>query len=403
MSELYQLPAGWEWRKLGSGVVHIVGGGTPSKANKEFYENGTIKWATVRDMNTDLIVDTELKITYEAIKESSTSIIPVDAVIIATRVGLGKVCYLQTETAINQDLKGLIPNNELLIKEYLYYFFKSISNYIIENGSGSTVKGVKLEFINSLNIPLPPVTEQKRIVQKLDALFERIDKAIVLLQKNIDAADNFMNSVLNDVFSDLEQNYGTQPILDGINIGARAGYKPRLIDGKVPFIGMSDIDDKSGINTRYILEDYEKVSKGKVKFEKNAVLVGKITPCAQNNKTTIVPAEIDGGFATTEVYALHSKENMYPFYLNYFMRSKKVNDYLVSTMVGATGRQRVPSESIRALKISIPTIAIQKKAVLYFDSISAQIEQIKSAQQQKMQNLLDLKSSILDQAFHGKL
>lgn len=160
MSELYQLPDGWEWGKLG-GIVNIVGGGTPSKANKKFYENGTIKWATVRDMNTDLIVDTELKITNEAIKESSTSIIPVDAIIIATRVGLGKVCYLQTETAINQDLKGLIPNKVLLIKEYLYYFFKSISSYIIENGSGSTVKGVKLEFINNLNIPLPAIPEQK--------------------------------------------------------------------------------------------------------------------------------------------------------------------------------------------------------------------------------------------------
>ncbi|RTL01876.1 MAG: type I restriction endonuclease subunit S [Proteobacteria bacterium] len=381
MSELYQLPDGWEWVEW-DGIVDIKNGKhykdviNPDGKYPIYGSGGVINFADEYLCNEDSVI----------IGRKGTINNPIFV----------KEKFWNIDTAF-----GLEANRNLLVPMFLYYFTQNFN--FLDLNTATTMPSLTKSNLQKIKMPLPPLTEQKRIVQKLNALFERIDKAIVLLQKNIDAADSFMNSVLNDVFSNLEQNYGTQNILDGVNIGSRVGYKPTLIDGKVPFIGMSDIDEKSGINTKYVLEDYEKVSKGKVKFERNAVLVGKITPCTQNNKTTIVPTEIDGGFATTEVYALHSKENMYPFYLNYFMRSKNVNDYLVSTMVGATGRQRVPSESIRALKISIPTIDIQKRAVLYFDNISAQIEQVKSAQQQKMQNFLDLKSSILDQAFHGKL
>ena len=132
-------------------------------------------------------------------------------------------------------------------------------------------------------------------------------------------------------------------------------------------------------------------------------MVGKITPCTQNNKTTIVPSDIDGGFATTEVYALHSMDNMNPFYLNYFMRSKEINEYLVSTMVGATGRQRVPSDTIKGLEISIPPLQIQQKVVKYLDEISQKIEKVKSVQKEKMDSLKALKASILDKAFRGEL
>ena len=101
-------------------VCKIIGGGTPSKKNKKFYE-GEIPWASVRDMSQDNLSSTEFCITEEAVKSSSTNVIPEGNIIIATRVGLGKVCILSQNTAINQDLKGIIPINEnKLDKIYLF-------------------------------------------------------------------------------------------------------------------------------------------------------------------------------------------------------------------------------------------------------------------------------------------
>ena len=139
----------WVNKKL-SEVCHFVGGGTPPKANQNYYQ-GAIPWATVRDMSSFYLKNTEFKINEEAIKKSATNIIPKGSIIIATRVGLGKVCLLKQDTAINQDLKGVIPNEELN-NIYLGYWFKEMADEIIANGEGATVKGVTLKFIHNLKI-----------------------------------------------------------------------------------------------------------------------------------------------------------------------------------------------------------------------------------------------------------
>ena len=245
MSELYALPEGWKWKKLGD-IVKIIGGGTPSKKVPEYWNNGTIKWATVGDMNVDMIVDTELSITEKGLKESSSNIVPKEAIVIATRVGLGKVCYLETDTAINQDLKGLLPVNKELNIRFLYNFFKYIEKDIVNNGTGATVKGVKLDFVKSIRVPLPPLQEQKRIVAKLDSLFAKIDQAIALHQQNIDEADALMGSVLDEVFGELEGKYGLRKIntLFKIKSGDFLPKKKMNINGTINVYGGNGINGR---------------------------------------------------------------------------------------------------------------------------------------------------------------
>jgi type I restriction enzyme S subunit len=122
--------------------------------------------------------------------------------VIATRVGLGKVCFVECDTAINQDLRGIIPikNKELLVR-FLFWWFKSVAHLIEQEGTGATVQGVKLPFIKSLPIPLPPLPEQKRIVAILDKAFEGISAAVANAEKNLANARELFESYLNSVFT----------------------------------------------------------------------------------------------------------------------------------------------------------------------------------------------------------
>ena len=123
-----------------------------------------------------------------------------------------------------------------LLKYYLDY-------ELVEN-TGSSIPQLTVPTVKELFFPLPPLEEQKRIVAKLDILFAKIDKAIALHQKNIDEANVFMASVLNDVFVELEEKYGLIKINDVV---VKTKNKNPLNEKDTPFtyIDISSIDNKS--------------------------------------------------------------------------------------------------------------------------------------------------------------
>jgi len=131
--------------------------------------------STVRDMNVDIIEDTEVKISDFGLQNSSSKVVPKGNIIIATRVGVGKVCRNKYDTAINQDLRGICPTRETDV-QYLFYYIKSLSSYLQSISTGATVKGIRAEQVEEVTVPLPSIQEQRRIADKLDSLFERIDQ-----------------------------------------------------------------------------------------------------------------------------------------------------------------------------------------------------------------------------------
>ena len=173
----FDVPEGWSWCRLGE-ICNFIGGGTPDKTNQNYW-NGNIHWASVKDIKGDNLFSTEDKITELGLKESSANLAKIDDIILITRISPGKAIITKIETAINQDLKIVIPKIELE-KYFLLYFFQTNESDFIENSSGTTVKGIKLEYLLSKFIPLPPLSEQKLIVEEIEKIFAQID----LLEQN---------------------------------------------------------------------------------------------------------------------------------------------------------------------------------------------------------------------------
>jgi type I restriction enzyme S subunit len=191
----------WPLLKLGE-LVTIKGGGTPSK-NIDEYWNGDIPWASVKDFKGNIISRTVDSITDLGVKKSATNIIPAGTIITATRMALGKFAINSVDMAINQDLKALFINDTSKIeRDYLIRFLESQAQYIDSEGKGATVKGVTLDFLKSIHIPLPPLNEQKRIA----AILDKADAIRRKRQQAIQLADDFLRSVFLDMFGDPVSN-----------------------------------------------------------------------------------------------------------------------------------------------------------------------------------------------------
>ena len=172
-TEIGEIPEEWDVKTIGELAEKIIGGGTPPREIQDYYK-GKIPWATVKDITYHILDTTEEYISDKAVENSSTNVIPAGNVIIATRIGLGKVFMNTVDMAINQDLKGIIPKKELIEAEYLLWYLLSKAKKIESMGTGTTVKGIRLEQLKGIFIPIPQKNEQKKIVSILNKLEGKI-------------------------------------------------------------------------------------------------------------------------------------------------------------------------------------------------------------------------------------
>ena len=159
-----------KWRMLGD-VCKVVSGGTPSKKDSDYWENGTIKWLGSTVCKSQKCVDEITDyITEKGLNESSAKLMKPDTTLIAL-VGatIGKVAYLPFEAAINQNIAGIYPKNvENLNPSYVYYACTTLYPQFLKLTQSSKLAMATLSFVRSLQVPIPPIEVQNKIVNVLD-------------------------------------------------------------------------------------------------------------------------------------------------------------------------------------------------------------------------------------------
>ncbi|QHQ17297.1 restriction endonuclease subunit S [Pectobacterium parmentieri] len=190
---LGEVPEHWRLKQIRH-LCTFLGGGTPSKSNPDFWA-GNIPWVSPKDMKFDYIFDAEDHISESAVKQSSTKIIPVNSVLIVVRGMILShsvpVAINTNRVTINQDMKALIPNFEIS-PEYLHLVLKGFKKSLLDltDNSAHGTKCLKTESFERMQIPLPPLHEQnkiifdmKELISKIDSLLNRQYEATALLQE----------------------------------------------------------------------------------------------------------------------------------------------------------------------------------------------------------------------------
>ena len=400
----------WQTKKLGD-LCWVVGGGTPSKGKTAYY-NGNIPWATVRDMRSEVITETECKITKEAVKNSSTNIVLKGNVVIATRVGLGRICLLGQDTAINQDLRGIVPiNPKVLSVRFLFWWFKSIADLIVAEGTGATVQGVKLPFVKSLQVPFLPLLEQKRIVGILDKAFSGIATAKANAEKNLQNARALFESHLQSVFIQSGKGWVKRPLRELCDIKHGFAFVSEDFSSDVPVGNPLVITPGNFTEDGELLfhEKNTKRFKGKLsddfRFDAGDLVV-VMTDLSSKMKILGKPAFVE----TNNV--LHNQRIGRVIFLNeclekrllyYFMMTegflKSIKSSATGTMVKHTAPKRILS-----IAIQFPESRGEQQAIIRkLDELRKKTKHLKSVFRQKFAALEELKKSLLQQAFTGKI
>lgn len=385
---------GWTCKKLGE-VCDIIGGGTPDKKNADFYK-GNIPWATVRDMNCDILSTTDFCISEEGLHNSASHVIKKDNIIIATRVGLGKVCKLAQDTAINQDLKGIVPKQGNINNNFLFYYFKDKAKFIEANGIGATVKGVKLIFIEELLLSIPPLAEQQRIVSRLDAAFAHIDELKTNAEKQLGEARALFQKALDKA---LCNGHWKKTTLNEICIQITDGTHrtPKYTTSGIPFLSVKNVT--SGIidmiNTKFISKEEHNEFIKRCNPEYGDILYTKV---GTTGVAKVIDVKQEFSIFVSLALLKINESSVFNRFLEYVLNSPYVYKQSQKLTSGAANRNFLLND-IKKVELFIPPLSEQQRIVSRLDSLSAHVRELEEVTQKTISECDALKQAILRQVF----
>lgn len=410
-SFFYKIPDNWCWTKLGK-ITSIIGGGTPSSKINEYYDNGDIAWITPSDLsnyNNMYISKGKKMITKLGLMKSSAKLLPKGTVCLSSRAPIGYVVIAKNELSTNQGFKSFLPS-KVFKSEYLYWYLKSIKHILEAKASGTTFLELSAKKAGEVEIPLPPISEQQRIVNRIESLFTKLDRAKELIENTLAQFEQNKMAILHKAFTgeltakwrkenNIDLSSWECTILKNI-IDVRDGThdSPIYVSSGYPLITSKNLkNNKVNFNNiKYITkEDYDNINK-RSKVEINDVLFSMIGTIGN---PVIIKEEPLFAIKNVALFKSSNYINM-EFFRNY-LETKYVLDKMKKEAKGTT-QKFVSLNYLRNFPIKLPTIEEQQEIVNILDKLLAKYNKIKNLEQQ-LEKIELLKKAILAKAFRGEL
>ncbi|MDD4928067.1 MAG: restriction endonuclease subunit S [Gallionella sp.] len=380
-------------RKLGE-VCQILTGGTPSRTKLEYFGGG-ISWVKITDMLQGTVLLTDESLTEAGIKNSSAKLMPLGTVLISIFATIGRTAVLGIEAATNQAIAGVVPkDNAQLDSQYLKYFLDSQHGELNRLARGVAQPNINQRILKDLDVPLPSLVEQRRIVD----ILSRADGIVKLRREAEKKAAELIPALFLDMFGDPATNPKGWPVrllqdlVSFMSGGTPSKSREDFWQGDLPWVSPKDMKQV------YIVNAIDHVSR-KVLAETNIKLVpigsllivvrGMIlvhtVPVAQSLVEHTINQDMKALFPVSEIT------------VGYLLWLMKVSQQqllgLVST--AAHGTKKLDTERLKDFRIPLPPLHIQ----IAFNEKVALIESIQSQQAAATATAQATFDALLSQAF----
>ena len=325
-------------------------------------------------------------------------------ILLSWSASLGVYIWNRGKAVLNQHIFKVVPN-ETVNKYYLFWALHNSVETLSKVTHGSTMKHFQKGELERTKIALPSLSEQQKIAEILstaDETIQKVNEEITLTEK---LKKGLMQTLLTKgightkfkmtEIGEIPEEWPLRPFSEVLQIRKR---KNEGKSEKIYTIPMELIPQ----NETYC--GYRSLNKSEVVpptyCECGDILLPKITPSVENGKQGIVPTMPSGNaFATSEVYALFTNGSLTNIYTFYLLKLSLFRKPLIDSMVGTTGRQRVPKDSLFNLSFPVPPIPEQQKISEILTTIDHKLELLRS----KKTHLEELKKGMMEDLLTGRV
>jgi len=401
-----QTKKGWKIKALKE-IGKIVSGGTPSTTETSYF-NGDIAWITPADLtgyNHKFISRGSRNITDEGLKKSSAKVLPKGSVLFSSRAPIGYVAIAANEIATNQGFKNLIPN-EGISSEYVYYYLKSAKQLAEKSASGTTFKEISGTAFGELPIPIPELSEQNRIVEKIEELFSELDYAITTLKTTQQQLQTYRQSVLKYLISDTN----LKPI-ESIIETLDQGWSPKCENESSVSNDEWAVIKTTAVQSGKFLEEENKILPKNLKprtqheLETGDILITRAGPRVRVGICCMVRHVRPKLINCDKVYRMRVKQNIImPEYFELVMNSPKFLDEIgqIKTGISDSG-VNLTQKGFVQINIPVPSIVKQKQIISEIETRLSESDYLLQTINEQLVKAERLRQSILQRAFSGEL
>ena len=379
-------------RKLGE-ICRIISGSTPKTGIPEYWD-GNLKWITPAELDDEsrAISDTKRTITELGAIKTGLTPLPAGTVLLSSRAPIGKVAITGCEMYCNQGFKNLICSDSINNK-YLYWFLKGKTQYLNSLGRGATFKEISKKIVADIEINLPDIEEQEKIVNRI----EKIDSRLFMLRTEISRLDELIKARFVEMFGDpLNKSNANKYFVECVDFNPQKSEIKDLMNKTASFVPMEcvGVDGSFTIKEDGLVKDYYK---GYTYFQDGDVLLAKITPCFENGKVAIAENCTNRiGFGTTEFHVSRPIEGVSnSYWIKYLLKNDKVHALAKVNMTGTAGQKRIQTPFFERLKIYLPSIELQNQ----FATFVHQVDKSKVVVQKALDEAQVLFDSLMQKYF----
>ena len=384
--------------------VCLVERGSSPRPIKKYITNDKngVNWIKIGDTKgiDKYIYSTKQKITEEGAKKSRH--VKNGDFILSNSMSFGKPYIMKTDGYIH-DGWFVLRLYDFINTEYFFHLLSSpyVNDQFHKLASGSVVKNISGDLVKKVVLPIPPLPEQKRIVKKLDEAFAAIDKAKSNAEKNLKNSKELFENYLQGVFENKGKDWDEKTLSQISQTFGRgkSKHRPRndkkLYGGSYPFIQTGDIRNCEHYITNYS-QTYNEVGLAQSKLWPTGTIC--ITIAANIAETGVL--SFDACFPDSVIGIVVNKKLANVDFVEYLLQSFKVN---LQALSKGSAQDNINLGTFKDKFFPFPSLTKQKQIVKKLDTLSTEVKKLETNYQQKIENLIELKKSILQKAFNGEL